>query len=88
LEALKQERILKPMELFLYYLGVTKKDFFSYTRKEIEYHLKMLQERISERNKSNTPNGKDVLSANDPMVQSLIPDPSARPHTTSRRNRI
>lgn len=76
------------MELFLYYLGVAKKDFFTYTRKEIEFHLEKLQERITERNKANAPNGKDVVSANDPTVQSLMPDPSGRPHTTSRRNRI
>lgn len=85
---LKEERILKPMEMFLYFLGVPKREFFSYTRKEIEYHLEMLKTRMEERKAAGGPAGKDVVSANDPVVQSLMPDPSGRPHTTPRRNRI
>lgn len=75
------------MELFLYYLGVPKSEFFLYTRKEIEYHLEKLNERIEKRNAAGASSGKDVVSANDPIVQSLMPNPSGRPHTTSRLHR-
>lgn len=87
MQEIKKKRILEPMESFLYYLGVPKSEFFLYTRKEIEYHLEKLNERIAERNKAGSSSGKDVVSANDPMVQSLMPNPAGRPHTTSRLSR-
>jgi hypothetical protein len=79
MQEIKKKRILEPMESFLYYLGVPKSEFFLYTRKEIEYHLEKLNERIAERNKAGSSSGKDVVSANDPMVQSLMPNPAGRP---------
>jgi len=87
MQEVRKKRILEPMELFLYYLGVSKSEFYLYTRKEIEYHLEKLNERIQQRNAVNMPSGKDVVSANDPIVQQLMPNPSGRPHTTSRLNR-
>jgi hypothetical protein len=87
LQEIRKKRILEPMELFLYYLGVPKSEFYKYTRKEIEYHLQKLEERIKQRNAAGAPSGKDIVSANDPMVQALMPNPSGRPHTTSRLHR-
>jgi hypothetical protein len=92
LEKVKEQRIWAPMFDLMYHLAISRTEFMKMGRKEMEYHFKRLNEEISRRNDSNNKNGggggKDIVAANDPTVQALMPNPSGRQHVNPRTHRI
>jgi len=70
----------------MFYLGVSRDEFMKLGRKEIQYIFGQLQEKMDAYNKAGSP-GKNTLAANDPMVQSMLPNPTGRTHSNPRNNR-
>ena len=70
----------------MYFLGITRQEFMKMGRKELRFYFEQLQERMNEYRKSGAP-GKDTLAANDPLVQSMLPNPTGRPHSNPRNYR-
>jgi hypothetical protein len=87
LEELKKRRIWAPMFELMYYLAIPRSEFLKMGRKEMEYHFMRLKETMEAHRKAGSP-GKDVVAANDPTVQALLPNPSGRPHVNPRTHRI
>jgi hypothetical protein len=70
----------------MFYLGIDRDEFMKMGRKEIQYLFQQLQEKMDAYSKAGSP-GRNTLAANDPMVQSMLPNQTGRHHSNPRNIR-